>query len=222
MPINFNTEHCACCGAEIPEGRQYCPECERGAFKPVTVRKTRMTPRRWWRRNYWRVALAVCVLAIGALIIVLTKQALETDVFAATVTPTVAPYPTVTPTPTLDKPYYPLTDTERALVESVVAAESRGEPYIGQLAVAQTILDRAQGWGHDVTTVCTAEGQFAEPSNEVTESVKSAVSEVFDSGVRVTDERLYWFYAPKGERSRWHESKAFVCTVGGHRFFGEG
>lgn len=26
---NANTETCVCCGAEIPEGRQVCPACER-------------------------------------------------------------------------------------------------------------------------------------------------------------------------------------------------
>ncbi len=26
-----NAEHCVCCGAIIPEGRQICPNCERGA-----------------------------------------------------------------------------------------------------------------------------------------------------------------------------------------------
>lgn len=28
--ISRNTDVCVCCGAEIPEGRQVCPACERG------------------------------------------------------------------------------------------------------------------------------------------------------------------------------------------------
>lgn len=27
----LNAEHCVCCGAIIPEGRQVCPDCEKGA-----------------------------------------------------------------------------------------------------------------------------------------------------------------------------------------------
>ena len=28
--VEANAEHCVCCGATIPEGRQVCPKCERG------------------------------------------------------------------------------------------------------------------------------------------------------------------------------------------------
>jgi len=28
------SEHCVCCGKEIPEGRQVCPICEKGTGKP--------------------------------------------------------------------------------------------------------------------------------------------------------------------------------------------
>ena len=28
----MNSEYCVCCGAEIPEGRQVCPDCKRKVF----------------------------------------------------------------------------------------------------------------------------------------------------------------------------------------------
>lgn len=28
--VESNAEHCVCCGATIPEGKQICPKCERG------------------------------------------------------------------------------------------------------------------------------------------------------------------------------------------------
>lgn len=28
--VEANAEHCVCCGATIPEGRQICPKCEKG------------------------------------------------------------------------------------------------------------------------------------------------------------------------------------------------
>ena len=44
------------------------------------------------------------------------------------------------PPPLIIEPIYELTDTERAEVERVVMAEAGGEPYEGQVAVAQCIL----------------------------------------------------------------------------------
>ena len=41
------------------------------------------------------------------------------------------------------EPYFTLSAEERELVERVVAAEARGESIECQMAVAQTILDRA-------------------------------------------------------------------------------
>ena len=29
--VNANAEHCVCCGAVIPEGKQICPQCEKAA-----------------------------------------------------------------------------------------------------------------------------------------------------------------------------------------------
>lgn len=29
----MNSEYCVCCGTEIPEGRQVCPDCEAKVYK---------------------------------------------------------------------------------------------------------------------------------------------------------------------------------------------
>lgn len=39
--------------------------------------------------------------------------------------------------------------------------------------------------------------------------------------IPVTDAKILFFYAPALVSSEWHESQTYVCTIGGHRFFGE-
>lgn len=78
---------------------------------------------------------------------------------------------------------YYLAPEQRDYVERVVAAEARGESFEGQAAVAEVILNRAILWDMDVMDVVTAKGQFAAPfQGEISESVKEAVSRVFDYG----------------------------------------
>lgn len=122
------------------------------------------------------------------------------------------------------KPYYALTDEDRDIVERVVAAESLSEPYEGQKAVAQCILNTALNTGKTPAEVVLAPGQYATPLNEeeVSERVKSAVADIFDEGNLVTAEPIQYFYAPKWCDSEWHESLPFVMQIGGHRFFTEG
>lgn len=101
---------------------------------------------------------------------------------------------------------YALTAAERNEIERVVMAEAGAEPYIGQMAVAQCILN-----------ACEQENARPEPSYKV----KSAVSDVFDDGDVATDAEILYFYAPELCQSIWHESQTYVCTIGGHRFFEE-
>lgn len=42
-----------------------------------------------------------------------------------------------------------------------------------------------------------------------------------DAGETVTDAKILFFYAPALVSSAWHESQTYICTIGGHRFFGE-
>jgi DNA-directed RNA polymerase subunit RPC12/RpoP len=135
-----------------------------------------------------------------------------------------SPAVTASPEGSLDEEpeaVYPLTDDERALVESVTMAESGGEPYEGQVLVVQCIYN-----------VCIKDGirpaeairkyQYSTNRPEPTDSVKKAVAAVFDLGETVTDEPILYFYAPAWCTSKWHESQIFVLEYGGHRFFKEG
>ena len=39
--------------------------------------------------------------------------------------------------------------------------------------------------------------------------------------VSLNHAEILYFYAPALVSSEWHESQTYVCTIGGHRFFGE-
>ena len=132
------------------------------------------------------------VSAILLCFILFASPASEAEVYTETemVIPTDAE-------PEIVEPYYPLTEDERDLVERVVAAEARGEKIETQMAVAQTILNRAETRGQTVTEVCTAAYQFAKPyQGEVSEKTQDAVRFVFDDGAKVFD-KVTHFYAHK-------------------------
>ena len=118
-------------------------------------------------------------------------------------------------------PYYPLTDEDRDLVERVVTAESVGQPFEGQMAVAQCILNTAIARDMTPGEVVTAPNQYAAPADPawVTASVQEAVSFVFDYGRFVTEEPIRYFYAPALCESAWHESLEHVDTIADHKFF---
>ena len=156
------------------------------------------------------------VSAILLCFILFASPASEAEVYTETemVMPTDAE-------PEIVEPYYPLTEDERDLVERVVAAEARGEKIETQMAVAQTILNRAETRGQTVTEVCTAAYQFAKPYHgEVSEKTQDAVRFVFDDGAKVFD-KVTHFYATWIDPPYWTESKEFKGEIGGVRFYAD-
>ena len=112
----------------------------------------------------------------------------------------------------------------------VVAAESRGEPYEGQLAVAQCIREtseRTMMTPEEVVKQVNPNGtrQYAQPVDisVVTDSVRDACCDVFVHGISATDEPIRYFYSTaSGFYSAWHENRLeYVITIGNHRFFKE-
>ena len=115
-------------------------------------------------------------------------------------------------------------------VMRVVAAESRGEPYEGQLAVAQCIRETSECTTmtpEEVVKQVNPNGtrQYAQPVDisVVTDSVRDACCDVFVYGISATDEPIRYFYSTaSGFYSAWHEnSLEYVTTIGNHRFFKE-
>jgi spore germination cell wall hydrolase CwlJ-like protein len=96
-------------------------------------------------------------------------------------------------------------------------AEAGGEPYDGQVAVAQCIRDAAIKDSIRPSEVII-EYKYTPDRKEPTQSVQEAVRAVFDRGESVID-TAYYFYAPALVTSKWHEAQEFVAELGGHRFF---
>lgn len=113
---------------------------------------------------------------------------------------------------------YELSRYERGLVESAVMAEAGGESYEGQMMVAQCILDGSLRNEMSVDAAMQRY-QVVTTARTVTDSVKSAVSAVFDYGERVTEEKADLWYAPATCRSSWHEQQIYITTIGAHKFF---
>lgn len=116
---------------------------------------------------------------------------------------------------------YELSDSERQLVCEVVMAESGNQPYCGQMAVAQCLLNACEKDGIRPEEA-VREYQYTSNRVEPSESVCEAVSAVFDRGEVAVDETILWFYAPARVNGKpWHESQRHVLTVNDHKFFAE-
>ena len=114
--------------------------------------------------------------------------------------------------------YYKLTAEERDLIERVVMGEAGGEEYIGQQAVAQCILNACELVNARPAEIIDSLS-YTTHRPEASQSVKDAVSEVFDDGVKILPETAMYFYAPGLVHSEWHETQEYLCTIGCHRFF---
>ena len=116
--------------------------------------------------------------------------------------------------------FFKLTAEERTLIEQVVSAESRGEPYDGQVAVAQCILNACLK--DDIRPEAVLKKyHYTTARVEPTSSVRAAVAAVFDRGEGVTDEPIIYFYNPAIGCGDFHETQIFVIEIKNHRFFKE-
>ena len=108
---------------------------------------------------------------------------------------------------------------------AVVAAECRGEPYEGQLAVAQCIRTSAERKMLTPEEVVKLPNRYADPCTYASEIelVRDACCDVFVHGISATDEPIEYFYSTVGGFvSEWHENNLeFVMEIGNHRFFKE-
>lgn len=124
-----------------------------------------------------------------------------------------------------DKPFYPIAEDDRTVIECIVAGEAKGEPIEGKMAVAQCLLNAMAKDGLSASDV-RKKYQYSGWDDELQNSnpdcwveVCEAVSRVFDDGEFVSENPILFFYAPKRVYSRWHESLNHATTIGGHKFF---
>ena len=110
-------------------------------------------------------------------------------------------------------------------VVGVVAAESRGEPYEGQVAVAQCILETSEKRMMTPEEVVKMKNRYASPceTQEEKDLVMDSCIDVFIHGEKAFDEPIEYFYSTRGGFvSDWHENNLeYVATIGNHKFFKE-
>ena len=110
-------------------------------------------------------------------------------------------------------------------VVGVVAAESRGDPYEGQVAVAQCILETSKKRMMTPEEVVKMKNRYASPCKSEDEKnlVINACIDVFIHGEKAIDEPIEYFYSTCGGFvSDWHENNLeYVATIGNHKFFKE-
>jgi N-acetylmuramoyl-L-alanine amidase len=116
-----------------------------------------------------------------------------------------------------------ITDNDLKLMANAVYGEARGEPYIGQVAVAAVILNRVKSasFPHTVSGVIFQPGAFTAVSDgqiwlTPNETAKKAVQEAL-GGVDPTNGCIYYFN-PATATSKWIWSRQQVKTIGKHIF----
>ena len=113
-----------------------------------------------------------------------------------------------------------LTDSERHVVESIVAGESGNQPFVGKKLVAQAIYN---GMLRDNMSPSQVRKQYsydgykdidefekeclkAYGNTNAADECRQAVKEIFDNYSMPTDDFVLFFYAPAHSKGTWHEN----------------
>ena len=139
-----------------------------------------------------------------------------------------------------------LTDSERHVVESIVAGESGNQPFNGKKLVAQCIYNamlRDNMSPSQVRKQYSYDGykdidEFekeclkAYGNTNAADECRQAVKEIFDNYSMPTDDFVLFFYAPAHSKGTWHENAKTLKPItyvnedgsttnyiGGHKFF---
>lgn len=114
-------------------------------------------------------------------------------------------------------------ENEISLLARIISAESRGEPYMGQVAVGAVILNRVEHPSFPDTIAgvvyqkgafsCVDDGQINEPVSET--SRKAALDAM--NGWDPTGGAIY-YYNPDKATSKWIFSRETIVVIGSHRF----
>lgn len=120
-----------------------------------------------------------------------------------------------------DKGGYSSSDYD--LLARIISAESRGEPYSGQVAVGAVVLNRIEHPSFPDTLSgvvyqkgafsCLDDGQFYE---SISDSAYRAATDALN-GIDPSGGAIY-YYNPKKATSKWIFSREIITTIGNHRF----
>lgn len=97
-------------------------------------------------------------------------------------------------------------------IAKVVMAEAGFEPFVGQVAVATTILNRADMWDMTVYQVITQPNQYASPAYIVNEECYKAVEFARENRDLFPADMLYF------RTTHYHKFGEPYCVIGSHYF----
>lgn len=108
-------------------------------------------------------------------------------------------------------------DEDVALLAAVISAESRGEPYEGQLAVGCVVLNRLDSgiWGDSLEDVLYAKNQFATPYWSYGESEEKAAIACLE-GERILPAGVIFFQVKRMDV--WFGA-SWYTSIGHHNFY---
>lgn len=139
-----------------------------------------------------------------------------------------------------------LTDSERHVVESIVAGESGNQPFDGKKLVAQCVFHsmlrdnispsqvrkQYSYSGYKDIDEFEKECLKAYGNTNAADECRQAVKEIFDNCSMSTDDFVLFFYAPAHSKGTWHENAKTLKPItyvnedgsttnyiGGHKFF---
>ena len=120
-----------------------------------------------------------------------------------------------------EEPVYKMTD--RDYVAAVVMAEARGEKFIGKVAVAAVILNRAEEWNKTIQQIVEAEGQFAYPyTGVISASAYEAVDFALENRDLFPKNMLYFRSGHYHENNNPYIDYHDYIQIGGHYFSTDG
>lgn len=102
--------------------------------------------------------------------------------------------------------------SEDELIAKVVMAEAGTEPFVGQVAVAATILNRAEQWDMTVYEVLTQPNQYASPAYIVTEECYKAVEFARANRDLFPEDMMYF------RTKHYHKFGEPYAVIGSHYF----
>ena len=115
------------------------------------------------------------------------------------------------------------TQSEISLLARIISAESRGEPYTGQVAVGAVILNRIDhpSFPNTLAGVIYQPGAFScindgQVNEAVSESAKRAAQDAIN-GWDPSGGAIY-YYNPAKTSNKWIMSRPVIVVIGSHRF----
>lgn len=122
-----------------------------------------------------------------------------------------------------DDYYSGYSSSDFELLARIISAESRGEPYMGQVAVGAVVLNRIEHPSFPDTLSgvvyqkgafsCLNDGQFYEPiADSCYTAARDAINGLDPSGGAI------YYYNPKKSTNKWIFSRPIITTIGKHRF----